>query len=161
MKCSLAAFLAVHCLAVAANGATLSVSADQAAYGFGDTITLTVTGDAEGASTVAVLARLLFGGFGAVSFISATQVGQTSFGSALTWYNGTLSGDESGALVLNQIAGLSPLQADGPFSATVKLTATGPGVVDVSFEGKTGSSSQLEFYDLTPATGWPQPAAYT
>ena len=140
-------------IAASASAATLSVSSDAASYGLGDTITLTVTGDAEGASAQAVFARVLYSGSGSVSFSSATQVGMTSFGGGLAWSEGVTAGDATGANALNQLAGLMALAPDTTFSSTVVLTATGAGTVSLSFEGMSGGPTQLDFFGLSSGSG--------
>src|SRR5688572_17931089 len=49
-------------LATAVNAATLTIEADRATYNVGDTIALSINGDAEGAIAFSVYARLLFNG---------------------------------------------------------------------------------------------------
>jgi hypothetical protein len=153
MKRTLIALIAVVGMATAANAATLSVSSDAASYGLGDTITLTVTGDADGASAQAVFARVLYSGSGSVNFVSASQVGMTSFSGGLAWSPGVTAGDASGANALNQLAGLMALAPDTTFSSTVVLTAAGAGTVAISFEGLTGGPTALDFFGLSSGTG--------
>ena len=153
MKRTLIALIAVVGMATAANAATLSVSSDAASYGLGDTITLTVTGDSQGGVSTAAFARVLFGGAGSVSWVSATQSTVTGGGGFVTWSQGALSGDATGSNTLNQIGTLTGVNATDLFIGTVVLTAAGAGTVDVTFEGLTGGPTALDFFGLSAGTG--------
>ena len=104
MKRTLIALIAVVGLSTAGNAATLSVVADNTVYNVNDPITLTVTGDAQGAASLAAFARVLFGGSGGVAYVSGTQSQTTTLG-IINWTLGALSGDGSGANAINQLAG--------------------------------------------------------
>ena len=143
MKRTLFTLVAVVGLATATNAASLSVSSDRSTYLPGETITLEVIGDAQGASTTQVFAQVLYSGDS--SFQSSSQQQQSSFGGALPWTVGVLTSGPGFADALNQIAGTSPLPADGLFMAQILLTAGSPGTVNTSFNVTPGANA-LNFY---------------
>jgi hypothetical protein len=150
IKQILISLITVIGLAITANAATLSVTSDASTYAPGATITLTVSGDAEGASTTAVFAQVLFSGDS--SFVSSSQQGQTSFSGGLPWASGALTSGAGFADALNQIAGLSALPADNLFSATIVLTAGSAGTVATSFNTTPGANL-LDFYGASGTGG--------
>ena len=154
MKTTLLTLTIIAALTTPAGAATLSVSADHTSYGLGDTVTLAITGDAEGQFSLAAFAYVQFAGSGAVTFDSASQIMMTSFGGAAPWTTQPLGGDVTGAVAINQLSHLTTgLIPDTTFAATVVLTAVLAGTVAVSFEGLTGSATQLDFFGLTSGTG--------
>jgi len=152
---------------MAASAATLSVVSGKTTYNVGETITLSVSGDAQGASAFGIYGRLQFTGVGSVTPNTETQkqVGTTT--SPHNWINGFLSDSahgEPGTGVFsdsfNQIAGTNPnapdtaggLPANNPF-ATETLIASSVGVVNASWNTDASSGFQFNFFGLTNAPG--------
>ena len=151
MKRMMILVAAVFGLATSANAASLSVVADQASYNVGDTITLTIMGDPMGESAGAVKG-VLFWDAALTDFDSQSQVPFTSFG-VLPWAQGVLTGADGGGIVLNQLAGTSPLSPDQSGAiATVTLIATAAGTVDVVWDQTPGETTYFSV-DGTTAVG--------
>jgi hypothetical protein len=141
-------------LAFSAQAATLSMVADQATYNVGDTITLTITGDAEGTAALAI--------FGAVNYDQAlttvtgsSQTALTSFGGGLNWVLGPLNVDNPNAGtadVYNALAGTSAQTPDQLAISTITLTADAAGTASFSWLAD-GSNEALNFFGLTNAAG--------
>lgn len=152
------AFLVCSWVGISASAATLSVAADKSTYSLGETITLSIVGDSEGASAVLVGGYLSFDET-RVSWLATDQVPLTSFGGSLVWVLGGVVGgclqgidEPPGCWAIAQANGsLSPLPVDGPLSVTMTLTATGLGVVD--FEWANGVAVDTDFFGLTSAPG--------
>ncbi len=102
--------LGVLFLAMQGQAASLSVSSDQSVYSINDTVTLSISGDAGGASATGVFVRLVV---------------QQSATEELLLID-----------ALNQSAGPTALEPDGLFSATVELLYGG-GTVVVGFESSS------------------------
>lgn len=110
MKRTLLTVTAFFGLATAASAATLTIEADRATYNVGDTITLSINGDAQGAVAFGVYGRLLFNG----SLVdNATRV-QTALGTG--WAKGTLAAGDGSAEALN-----ADKLSDGSVAACVPL----------------------------------------
>jgi hypothetical protein len=147
--------------ASAANAATLTVTPDETSYEVGETITLSIVGDAEGASAFGIQGYLLFDRTLA-GFVSMSQQPLTSFGGATPWLvGGALRNCEArsqyrpGCLVFNQILPIPGVSAppDNLLIATLQLEALAPGVLDFSWETDTRSGLQLMFFGLSNAPG--------
>jgi hypothetical protein len=151
MRVSVATFFATLLLASSAGAVTLTLAADRSTYQVGETITLSVVGDAMGASTDVVFGRLLFDG-DLADHSGSSQIGLTSNGGAIPWVVLTLFGGDGFADAFSQVAGLSPFIPDQSLSATVLLLAMAPGTLDVQWD-LGPSSSQLRFFGLTNAPG--------
>ena len=141
-------------LAFSAQAASLTITADRATYNVNDTITLTISGDAEGGTGVAI--------FGTINYdqslttaTSQSQTALTSFGGSLPWIAGALFTDfPNNATVdaFNQAGGTVATTPDGPLSAVVTLTADAAGVANFSWLTNAGNES-LNFFGLTNAAG--------
>jgi hypothetical protein len=156
MRSTLGSVLAALSLASAASATSLSVIPDKLTYYYGETITLSVSGDAlgatSGATSYGIFGQLKYTGSGAVTTTSQTQ---KSVG--VGWLKGTLSDGALYSDAFNQIAGLNArtatsLPAVNPF-ATITLLATGLGLVNVNWNTATGSGFELDFFGLTNAPG--------
>jgi hypothetical protein len=145
-----AATLASLLLAASASAVTLTVTPDKSTYLVGETITLSVFGDAEGTQTNVILGRLLFPA-GLASYVDGSQSPLTSFNGGLTWIQGSLAGGPGFAYAFYQIGDQSPLPVDGPLTASVILLATASGSLDFAWE--TSGDEQLNFFGLTNAPG--------
>lgn len=136
-----------------ATAATLTLTPDKTTYAVGETITLSVFGEASGGPLVNHIAgRLLFDS-GLATFVAGNQQLLTSFNGALTWTGvAELNGGIGLADAFYQI---SPFNIgdvpDGPLISTVMLLATAPGTLDYAWE--TSGSSQLSFFGLLDAPG--------
>jgi hypothetical protein len=141
-------------LAFSAQAATLSMVADQATYNVGDTITLTITGDAEGDGATAI--------FGTVSYdqvlttvTSQSQTALTSFGGFLPWTLGVLQLDNPNpgtADAFNALFGTGTGTPDQLAISTITLTADAAGTASFSWLAD-GSNEALNFFGLTNAAG--------
>jgi len=144
---------AVLGFAAAASAATLSVLANKTTYSVGETITLSVSGDAQGATAYGVFGRLLYTGTGSVTPQTGTQ---KKINPAVAL--GVLTHGAGFSDSFNQIAGLigataTNLPADNPFS-TITLIATGLGVVDANWEVPYPTDGNgLYFFGLQSAPG--------
>jgi hypothetical protein len=143
MKRTLFVMAVVLGFATAASAATLSVVSNQASYNVGDTITLSVSGDAQGATSYGLIGRLLFDGSKAtVVSITENSVG-TNFLTSGAPANGV--GFAEAFNQINLLGGTANnLPAGNPFS-TVTLTATAPGVVTFDW------SNSLDFFGIAGA----------
>ena len=142
MRMLIASFSALL-LASAASAATLTVVSDQAVYLPGQTVTLTVFGDGEGATAYSLFGRLEWNA-GALIHVSTTQ---NSAGSP-PWIVGPVIGGADFAEVFNQIDGSfagSPENFPGDVIATVTLIMNTSGVVQVDW------ASSLSFFDIQGA----------
>ena len=147
--------LALVAFATGANAATLSVFADKPIYFLGETVTLTVIGDDEGATSYGVLGILHYDG---ARVDNGTRTQTTLIGQNGPWVTGTLPAQDNGvtasSTAFNQIVGLSggtfepdtALNLPGTL-AIVTLTAQVIGVVPVSW------GSDLDFFGLVTAPG--------
>lgn len=141
-------------LAFSAQAATLTIVADQATYNVGDTITLTITGDAEAGAASAI--------FGTVSYdqvltsvTSQSQTQLTSFAGNLPWTNGVLQLDNPNpgtADAFNALFGTGTGTPDQLAVSVITLTADAAGTANFSWLTNAGAES-LDFFGLTNAAG--------
>jgi hypothetical protein len=139
----------------AANAATLSVQADKLTYQIGETVTLTVIADDEGATAYGIFGRLDYRG-DIVDNGTRTQIQLQ--GENAPWVTGLLQAQDDGlnasSEAFNQIAGLQAQTAEnlpGTLS-TVTLIAQAVGVVNVTWH-TTADGFQLLYFGLTNAPG--------
>jgi hypothetical protein len=147
-------------ISVSAQGATLTMSFDNTTYSVGDTITLTVTGDSQGASDIGI--------FGTVEYDSTlvsanggqTQSPLTSFDGGLPWVQGMLFVDLPHANTqdaFNQIGGLVAVPVDQLLIAVMTFHAAAPGIANFGWFAEErllgGSVDTLHFFGLTNASG--------
>lgn len=157
MKRSLPLLLAILA-PVPTGAATLTIESDKAAYQFGETITLTILGDPQGASDDGIFGRLLYDAALTDTISSSQQPLTTQFGMA-TWTQGGLQVVDGAADAFNQIAA----PADSPSNtlvATVKLLINAA-TISIDFEWEDGT---LDFFGLADAPGHtiylvPEPSA--
>ena len=142
-------------LAFSAQAATLTIVADAATYNVGDTITLTITGDAQGASSIALFGTVNYD----QSLTTATANSQTSlpsFGGGLPWTMGALFIDNPNAGTadaFNGLIGVTPQVPDQLAVSTITLTADAAGIAAFSWFTGTGTLEDLDFFGLTNAAG--------
>jgi hypothetical protein len=154
VKRILFAVLALLTSASASHAASLTVIPDKSFYFLGDTITLTVVADDQGASSYGVFGQLDYSG----ALIDNGTRSQITLNGGIPWIKGVLlAGDDSinaYSTAFNQIAGLfaqTALNLPGVIS-TVTLVAVGVGVVNVSWHTAL-DGFQLDFFGLTNAPG--------
>jgi hypothetical protein len=147
--------IAVTALASSASAATLSVVSDKVTYIAGETITLSINGDSQGASAFAIFGRLRFDG----SLLDNVSRSQKLIGSG--WVKGGLGeGDTNApgpatafAEAFNQINIDGGLQtATNPISTVILVWTGPPGVVNVTWD-TTSPGFELDFFGLTSAPG--------
>jgi hypothetical protein len=144
-------------IANAANAATLSLTADKTTYTIGETVTLTVVGDDEGATAYSIVGRLVYNG---ALVDNGTRSQITLFGPYGAWTkfaltqadSGTASGTFSDAF--QQVSGSSQTATNLPgVLSTVTLIAKAVGVVDVAWDNAPPPDYPLAFFGLTDAPG--------
>lgn len=139
-------------VAFSAGAATLSVASDQSSYLPSDTITLTVTGDSQGATANGIFGRLVFSGSGSATITGFTQGVLTSFNGFITWAQSPINQGANFIDLIDYVAGLTALPTDQLLVSTVVLHANGTGTVNVAWE-TTATGFQLGFFGLTNAPG--------
>ena len=137
-------------VAGSASAVTLTITPDKSTYLVGETITLNVFGDPEGAQDLSIFGRLLIADEFA-DYVESSQERLTSFGGALLWSLGVLGGGPGFADAFSQIGGHSAIPVDEPLTASVTLLARARGILDYAWE--TSGDAQLDFFGLTSAPG--------
>jgi hypothetical protein len=148
----------------AASAVSLTVSPDKLTYTVGETVTLTVIGDPEGAKDDAILGVLDYSA-ALTSTVSASQTQHTYTVGSSTLFatTGTLVLGDGFATVFNQIINDSfPRVVNEIQVATATLIADAVGVVSVSWD--TTGPDQLQFFGVANAPGTsftivPEPSA--
>jgi hypothetical protein len=140
MKRTLFVMAVVLGFATAASAATLTVVSDKASYTVGETITLSVSGDAQGELAYGAIGRLLY------SAALTDTVGVVENAINNTWLlSGAPAFGDGFAEAFNQIA-LAPATMNGANPiAIITLTATGVGTVNVDWSG------DLDFFSVDGA----------
>jgi hypothetical protein len=133
-----------------AGAATLTITPDLPVYQVGDTITLNVSGDAEGAADNLIYGPLLFDA-DLANYVSSHQQPLTT--NRFRWSVGSLSGGGGFAEAFSQTPGLEPDVPDGPLLASVTLRATAPGILEYSWRTDGDPGLRLDFFGLTEAPG--------
>jgi hypothetical protein len=136
----------VLALALGAQAATLSISADQETYAVSDTITLTITGSSTAAETAVVLTGSLdIGGTGSATFLDTVQ-------SPLMY--GTMAWAPGGSLGVNPILAFDAISpygtyavSAGPLTSVMTFHATSSGTVDFDWAG----GDFVQYFDVTGA----------
>jgi hypothetical protein len=143
--------------ASAASAATLSVGSNQPIYLPGETITLTVLGDDEGATDYGIFGQLRFTGVGSVTHVSANQT--TLVGKYGKWITQPLPGSPGVSRAFSQISGLPPSAQGGAINlpgvlSVLQLIAGATGVVNVNWDTTNPNDAfRLDFFGLTSAPG--------
>jgi hypothetical protein len=138
-------------IASAAEGVSLSVSPDKLIYFPGETITLSVYGDAEGTSAFGIYGRLVYDG----SIVNNGTRSQKRIGDG--WVKGALVGVDNGgpgsySEAFNQLHASGGFQTATNPIATITLIATFRGIVNIDWD-TTGIGTQLTYFGLTSAPG--------
>jgi hypothetical protein len=156
---NLMALLAVLAIPAAASAATLSVESDKLTYNVGETITLTVFGDDEGASAYTIFGQLRYNG-ALVDNGTRSQTPLLPNGPGLLrWFQGSLLESDDGNVAISQAfnqVNLAALTADNlPGTlATVTLFAVQPGNVVVEWDTTNPNPDlNLYFFGLLSAPG--------
>jgi hypothetical protein len=155
---TLLALAVLGSFAIASSAATLGVSPDKTTYLVGETITLSINGDAQGASTCCIYGRLEFNG----SLVDNGTRSQKLIGPGGDWIKGLLNATDTNANsatsataeAFNQVnVSYSGFQtATNPIS-TITLIAQSVGIVNVIWNTTTGSGFELGYFGLTSAPG--------
>jgi hypothetical protein len=141
----------------------LTITPDQDVYQVGDTITLDIVGDAQGAADAEVSGRLLFDA-ALAEYVSSSQVALESSGG---FWNAppSLSGGEGFAHAFNQFTSPFGFEfvPENLLLSTVVLRATDVGVLDYEWATDDGNDP-FRFFGLTDAPGGsvtivPEPAS--
>jgi len=159
MKRTLFVVAVLVAFATAASGATLTVVSDKSTYNVGETITLTVTGDDQGATSQAVFGSLQYNG----SLVdNGTRSQLQLVGQYGKWTTGVLNQGDTNAnsatsafsYAFSQIAGLYAQTANnlpGTLS-TVTLIAKNAGVVNASWDTAAGPTV-FDFFGVSNPSG--------
>jgi hypothetical protein len=136
--------------ACSASAATLSVDSNQATYLPGETITLTVHADDEGATDYGIFGQLLFSGVGSVTHVSAVQT------RIVGWITQPLPGSPGVSRAFSQLTNINGNTAPnlpGTLSV-VTVIASSVGIVDVEWDTTNPTTAlRLDFFGLTSAPG--------
>jgi len=156
MKRTLVVVAVVVGFAAAAGASVLTVASDKTTYNPGETITLTVSGDAMGATAYGVFGRLQFSNAAAVSVNTKSQklVNPSWTKSALLSGSGFSDAFDQICCTSNATTATN-LPAQNPFS-TITLIAQLVGVpttVNADWNTNSASGFQLNFFGLTSAPG--------
>lgn len=138
---SLIALLASLALPAAASAATLSILPSSLTYNVGDTVTLTVIGDGQGAVAYSIYGKILYD----PALMDPIATNQVIAGPG--WISGVLQQGDGYAEVFNQIAYPNATTASNfPGTiAVVTLIAQAVGIVNIGWD------SNLTFFDRTTA----------
>jgi hypothetical protein len=133
-------------LGSSAGATTLTVVSDKPTYLVGETITLTITGDTEGAADFAILGQLTYEA-ASTSTVASTQTQHTSSVTG-PWMLGALPIGDGFATVFNQVVDFSSISrtVHELQIATATLTADAPGTVHVLWSSNPGF--ELDFFGL-------------
>lgn len=148
-KATLAVILMIG-FARSAAATTLIVTSDKLIYKVGETITLTVTGDPQGAESLAIFGALEYSA-ALTETVTSTQTQHTSQNGALIWFTGALLREDGYTWMFNQICCFAPEAVDQIQIATATLIAQAAGVVNVAWSSYRGDT--LDFFGLTDAPG--------
>jgi hypothetical protein len=164
LRCALA-LAALLVAASVSNAATLTVTPDKTSYGVGETITLSIVGDAEGAAAIRASGFLHFDE-SRVGWQSTSQQALVSGGGALVWLVGGAATrclkspiDGPGCAAFDQLIPIlqttDPQTPDNLLLSTMTLTALAPGVVDFTWDTRTipGLAYEFEFFGATNPQG--------
>jgi len=154
MKRTLVLVAVLVAFASAASAATLSVVSDKTTYNVGETITLLVSGDAQGATAFGIFGRLQYNGslvdngtrtqkkIGGGWVVGSADAGDTDANSATSAFSEAF--DQVNLSAGGQTA-ISPI-------STITLIAKAVGVVNAAWD-TTSPGNQLNFFGLTNAAG--------
>jgi hypothetical protein len=154
MKRTLFVVAVLVAFATAASAATLTVASNKTTYSVGESITLLVSGDAQGASADGIFGRLQYDG----SLVNNVGSSQKLIGGG--WTKGSLEANDSnlaGPATANAeafdqvILGGGFQTAVSPIS-TITLIAQAVGVVNATWD-TTSPGFQLQFFGLSNGPG--------
>jgi hypothetical protein len=154
MPRSICALLLAVAIAGAANAASLSINPDKLTYNVGETITLSINGDAQGATTDAIFGRLQYNG----ALVDNDTRSQKLIGPG--WTQGSLEAYDTNAAgpttanseAFDQVNYNSGSQTATSPIATVTLIATSAGILDLIWD-TTNVGMELIYFGLTSAPG--------
>jgi len=154
MRHWLRALLLVVVSKTSANAATLLVVSNKSTYGFGETVTLLISGNAQGASATRIFGRLLYNG----ARVDNGTRAQRTIGSG--WLKNSLEASDTNAEgpTTASSEAFDQMNSSGGFQtavnpiSTVTLITQALGVVNVNWD-TTSFGFQLNFFGLTSAPG--------
>jgi hypothetical protein len=157
---SICALLLAVAIAGAANGASLSINPDKLTYDIGETITVTIFGDDQGASAYGIFGRLLYNGY---LVDNGTRSQDTLVASdGYHWVKGALEAHDTGANSATSgdseafdqvnLPGEDAANLPGTFS-TVTLIAQNVGILDLNWDTSGHTGFELYFFGATSAPG--------
>ena len=139
-------------IGTSATAATLDMVADRATYNVGDTLTLTISGAADGAAATGILGSVAYDPC-LLTVVSVSQTGLTSFGGLLLWTMSPLVTDDPVGTVdaFDALAGPYPQTPDQQVVSTITFQWIASGVAHFSWVAEGEES--LRFFGLTNAAG--------
>jgi hypothetical protein len=166
MKRTLFILAVTVAFATGASAATLSIVSDKTTYNVGETITLSVSGDAQGASATGIYGRVVLDG----SLVNYTNLAAAANCAPLEpsctssqkligggWTKGALSNNDNGGAG-STVEAFNQVNLNGGFQtalspiSTIFLTAAAIGVENVVWD-TTNPGFQLQYFGLTSAAG--------
>lgn len=159
MKRTLIHAAALVGFASAANAATLMIDPGGVGgeYNVGDLITITVTGDSEGASDSTIFGQIVFSNpaIAAPNIYPARPAQNTLLAPGpVTWGQGGTNCTASSCVMFNAFSGSlppTPMTVTNLLVSTVSFVATTPGTRALTWS--TTGGTQLDFFGLTSAPG--------
>jgi hypothetical protein len=145
MKRTLFVVVALVAFATAASGATISVVSNKLTYNPGETITLTVSGDSQGAKDNAVFGQLEYS---AALTDTVTSSQSELKGGTATFTTGNLGRGDGFAEVFDQLNGTAAnVTVSTLLASTATLVAQAAGIVTVNWSASPGLT--LDFFGLS------------
>jgi opacity protein-like surface antigen len=158
MRRVLFAALCAAALASPAHAATLTIVSDKSAYAFGETITLTITGDAAGATAYGIFGELIYSG---AQVDNGTRTQTQLVGQYGKWTTGVLNqfddGINAASYAFSQISGTYAQTANnlpGTLAIVTLINGSTGGVLNVAWDTTNPNPAlRLDFFGLTSAPG--------
>ena len=154
MKRTLFLVAVLVAFATGASAATLSVVSDKTTYAVGETITLSVLGDAQGATSFSIYGRLEYDG----TFVNNGTITQKLIGPGSDWTKGpAVSGNNGLPSAFSEAFNQVSLSGGGQTATnpitTITLIASAVGVVTANWNVAQGSGFELGFFGITSSPG--------
>jgi hypothetical protein len=157
MKRTLFLVAVLVAFATGASAATLSVVSDKTTYLVGETITLSVNGDAQGATAFSIFGRLEYNG----SLVNNGTITQKLIGAGTDWTKGPAGQGDTNANTatsafseaFNQVSLSGGGQTATNPITTITLIAQAVGVVNANWNQVSGSGFELGYFGITSSPG--------
>jgi hypothetical protein len=157
MKRTLFLVAVLVAFATGASAATLSVVSDKTTYLVGETITLSVNGDAQGATAFSIYGRLEYNG----SLVNNGTISNKLIGPGTAWTKGPTVGGDTNANsatsafseAFNQVSLSGGGQTATNPITTITLIAQALGVVNANWNEVSGSGFELGYFGITDSPG--------